>query len=183
MAGPRGNATIRRLLPDQASRSIEVLSDILVDCVEGGASVGFLAPLSPVRAGAFWHSVVETVADGSCALLVAEVQDGTIVGTVQVALGHTENQPHRADIRTLLIHDHFRRQGLGTALMRAAEETAREAGKTHLLLGTATGTQTGGDTERLYLRLGWTLIGSVPGFTLLPDGRPCDTSAFYKIIR
>lgn len=152
------------------------LADVLVDCVEGGASVGFMQPLDIGRAGAFWQGVARGVARGERVLLVAEDAQG-IVGTVQVVLEQPENQPHRADISKMLVHRRARRTGLGAALMRAAEHAAREEGKTLLVLDTASA-----DAERLYERCGWLRVGTVPGYALLPDGAPCATTYFYRTV-
>ena len=144
--------------------------------MEGGASVGFMTPLAREKADAFWWGVAEGVAAGERILLVVEDRtSGAIVGTVQVVLGQPENQPHRADISKMLVQRRARRRGLGAALMRAAEDAARAAGKTLLVLDTASR-----DAERLYERSGWTRVGPVPGYALMPDGRPCDTTFFYK---
>src|SRR5215510_10597493 len=111
--------SIRRLhTVDDAQ--IEALADVLIDCVEGGASVSFMLPLTRDRAVAFWRRVAEGVAAGERALLVAEDARG-ICGTVQLVLGLPENQPHRADLMKMLVHRRARRQGLGAALLRAAE--------------------------------------------------------------
>ena len=123
---------------------------MLVDCVDGGASVSFMHPLSRAHAEAFWRRVADGARAGERALLVAEDAQG-IVGTVQLVLDQPENQPHRADLAKMLVHRRARRQGLGAALMRAAEQTARECGKTLLVLDAVTG----GDAARLYARLGW----------------------------
>jgi GNAT superfamily N-acetyltransferase len=148
-----------------------------MDCVEGGASVSFMAPLTRERADAFWRGVAEGVAAGDRLLLVAEDRSsGDIVGTVQVVFAVLENQSHRGDVAKMLVRRSARRQGLGARLMRAAEEAALTAGKTLLVLDTVTG----GDAERLYERLGWTRVGVVPDYALWPDGRPCDTTFFYK---
>lgn len=172
------HAVVRSLAPREARESVPSLSGILIDCVEGGDSVGFMAPLARERADAFWVSVAEGVEAGERILLVAEDRaSGAIVGTVQVVFGQPENQPHRADVAKTLVHRRARRRGLGAALMRAAEDAARAAGKTLLVLDTASG-----DAERLYERLGWMRVGPVPGYALLPDGRPCDTTIFYKPI-
>src|SRR5213595_3536371 len=136
---------------------IEGLADVLIDCVEGGASVSFMHPLTRVRAVAFWRRVAQGVAAGERALLVAEDAHG-VCGTVQLMLDLPENQPHRADLAKMLVHRRARRQGLGAALMRAAETTARDCGKTLLVLDTVTG----GDGERLYERLGWVRVGEIP---------------------
>ena len=154
---------------------IDGLADVLIDCVEGGASVSFMHPLTRVRAVAFWRRVAQGVAAGERALLVAEDARG-LCGTVQLLLDQPENQPHRADLSKMLVHRRARRQGLGAALMRAAEATARECGKTLLVLDTVTG----GDAERLYERLGWERVGVIPGYALLPRGGLCDTTYYYR---
>jgi GNAT superfamily N-acetyltransferase len=168
--------TVRRLLTVD-ERSIEGLSDLLIDCVEGGASVNFMHPLSRLKAQDFWRRVAEAVADNRRALLVAE-DAGGIVGTVQLILEQPENQPHRADLSKMLVHRRARRQGLGAALLRSAETLGRECGKTLLVLDTANS-----DAARLYADLGWQRCGVIPGFALLPHGGPCDTTYFYRILR
>jgi GNAT superfamily N-acetyltransferase len=154
---------------------IEGLADVLIDCVEGGASVGFLAPLTRERAEAFWRRVALCLPAGERALLVAEDERG-ICGTVQLVLGLPENQPHRADLVKMLVHRRARRRGLGAALMRAAEAAARERGKTLLVLDAVTG----GAAAQLYERLGWVRVGDVPNFALMPDGAPCSTTYYYR---
>jgi GNAT superfamily N-acetyltransferase len=154
---------------------IEQLADVLIDCVDGGASVSFMHPLTRGRAVAFWRRVAEGVAAGERALLVAEDEHGTC-GTVQLVLAQPENQPHRADVTKMLVHRRARRRGVGAALMRAAEATALECGKTLLVLDTVTG----GDAERLYARLGWVRVGEIPRYALMPRGEPCSTTVFYR---
>jgi GNAT superfamily N-acetyltransferase len=154
---------------------IDQLADVLIDCVEGGASVSFMLPLTRDRAVAFWRRVAEGVATGERALLIAEDAQG-LCGTVQLILEQPENQPHRADLAKMLVHRRARRQGLGEALMRAAENTARECGKTLLVLDAVTG----GDAARLYERLGWQRVGDVPGYALMPQGEPCSTTYYYR---
>jgi ribosomal protein S18 acetylase RimI-like enzyme len=150
------------------------LADVLIDCVEGGASVSFMLPLSRDRAFAFWRGVAKAVTAGDRALLIAEDEQG-VCGTVQLILDQPENQPHRADVSKVLVHRRARRRGVGEALMRAAEQTARECGKTLLVLDTASG-----DAERLYQRLGWVRVGVIPRYALLPQGGYCDTTVFYR---
>jgi GNAT superfamily N-acetyltransferase len=165
---------IRRLEAPQDS-DIAQLADVLVDCVDGGASVSFMHPLTRERATAFWRGVAQGAADGRRLLLVAEDEQG-IVGTVQVIVDLPENQPHRGDVAKMLVHRRGRRRGVGAALMRAAEEHARDAGKTLLVLDTVTG----GDAERLYARLGWQRAGVVPDYALWPRGGFCATTFFYR---
>ena len=166
--------SVRRLHALDAAQ-IDELVGVLIDCVEGGASVSFMHPLTRDRAVAFWRRVANGVAAGERALLIAEDAQG-VCGTVQLVLDQPENQPHRADLSKMLVHRRVRRQGLGAALMRAAEATARECGKTLLVLDAVTG----GDAERLYQRLGWERVGVIPGYALMPHGEPCDTTVFYR---
>lgn len=169
-------ATIRRL--DRVSDiRLQQLADVLVDCVEGGASVSFLLPITRERALAFWRRVADGVAAGERVLLVAEDAAG-IVGTVQLVFDLPENQPHRGDLAKMLVHRRARRQGVGAALMRAAEAAARDAGKTLLVLDTVSGS----DGDRLYTRLGWQRVGSIPDYALLPAGGYCATTYFYRRI-
>ena len=154
---------------------IEGLADVLIDCVEGGASVSFMLPLPRSRALEFWRRVARGVTAGERALLVAEDAEG-VCGTVQLVLEQPENQPHRADLSKMLVHRRARRRGLGAALMRAAETTARECGKSLLVLDT----ETGGDAERLYEQLDWVRVGVIPGYALMPRGERCDTTVFYR---
>jgi GNAT superfamily N-acetyltransferase len=153
---------------------VEELADVLIDCVDGGASVSFMHPLSRERAVAFWHQVAQEVAAGERALIVAEDALG-LCRTVQLAFAPFENQPHRADLLKMLVHRRARRKGVGAALLRAAEATARECGKTLLMLDTASG-----DAERLYQQEGWIRVGVVPRFALLPRGGFCDTTFYYR---
>jgi GNAT superfamily N-acetyltransferase len=153
---------------------IDGLADVLIDCVEGGASVSFMHPLARERAVAFWRRVGQGVAAGDRALLIAEDARG-VCGTVQLVLEQPENQPHRAELSKMLVHRRARRQGLGAALMRAAEDAARECGKTLLVLDTASA-----DAERLYERQGWVRVGVIPDFALLPHGGLCGTTVYYR---
>jgi len=167
--------TISQLDAAGARAAVPALAEVLIDCVERGASVSFMWPLSQEKAEAFWREVAEGVARGERLLLAAR-RDGVVVGTVQLVLNLPENQPHRADLAKMLVHGSVRRQGLGERLVRAAEDAARAAGKTLLVLDAVTG----GDGERLYARLGWTRVGVIPDFALFPDGRPCDTTYFFR---
>jgi len=171
---PSPDLTVRRLAT-LTPADIDALSAVLIDCVDGGASVGFMQPFAPERARAFWRRIAEGVASGERALLVAEDALG-IVGTVQLVLDQPDNQPHRADLAKMLVHRRARRCGLGAELMRAAEQLGRECGKTLLVLDTVTG----GDAERLYARLGWQRCGEIPGYALWPNGGLCGTTIFYR---
>ena len=156
---------------------IQGLSDVLIDCVEGGASVSFMLPMTRAKAETFWRSAAAGVARGERVVLSAEDETG-IVGTVQIILAQPENQPHRGDLAKMLVHRRARRRGIGEALLVAAEHSALEAGKTLLVLDTASD-----DAERLYARQGWQRCGIIPNYALLPDGRPCATTYFFKSLR
>ena len=154
---------------------IDALTDVLMDCVAGGASVSFMQPLTRERATAFWRKVADGVRAGQRALLVAE-DDRGVCGTVQLIFDLPENQPHRADLAKMLVHRRARRKGLGAALMHAAERTARDCGKTLLVLDAVTD----GDAARLYARLGWVRVGDIPNYALYPQGGYCSTTYFYR---
>ena len=158
------------------------LADVLVDCVEGGASVGFMLPLTRQRAEEFWINTLESASRGERVVIVAEQHEAatdavTVIGTVQVVLAAPENQPHRGEIAKMLVHRRARRRGVAAALMREAEVAARAAGKTLLVLDTASD-----DAERVYGRLGWQRVGVIPGYALWPAGGPVDTVLFYKTL-
>ena len=169
---------VRRVGPDEAEGCVEALADVLVDCVEGGASVSFMWPLPREKAVGFWRGVADGVARGERVLLIAEETDGRIVGTVQMITALPDNQPHRADVAKMLVFRRARRRGVGRQLMAALEAEARREGKTVLVLDTVTG----GDAERLYARAEWIRVGDVPNYALLPDGRLCSTTFFYKLL-
>ena len=166
-----------RRLQQLSPADLDALARMLADCVEGGASVSFMHPLPLAKARAFWQQVAEDVARGQRALLVAEDEAG-IAGTVQLQLSQPENQPHRADLAKMLVHRRARRQGVGAALLAAAEQAARDCDKTLLVLDTASP-----EAERLYARAGWQRCGSIPGYALLPQGGLCATTFFYRELR
>lgn len=156
-------------------RELDGLCDVLLDCVAGGASVNFMWPLTRANAERFWRSVADGLARADRAVIVAADGDGRIVGTAQAIWAPQENQPHRADVAKMLVHRRARRAGLGAALLAAAERAALAAGRTLLVLDTASA-----EAERLYERGGWQRVGSIPRYALLPDGKPCDTVVYYK---
>ncbi|MEJ1970723.1 MAG: GNAT family N-acetyltransferase [Rhizomicrobium sp.] len=158
---------VRAVLPD--------LAGVLADCVAGGASVGFMAGFGLAEAALYFKSVFDDVAKGNVILLGAR-QGRRIVGTVQLGLATMPNQPHRADVKKLLVHRAARGQGVAAALMKAVEKTARREGRRILVLDTVTGSP----ADRLYTRLGWQRVGAVPDYALWPDGSYCETTYFYK---
>jgi GNAT superfamily N-acetyltransferase len=162
-------------LAELTDEHVQGLCDVLIDCVEGGASVGFMLPFTRDRAVEFWVRVAQGVAAGKRALLIARDELG-VCGTVQLILDLPENQPHRADLVKMLVHRRARRRGLGSQLMQAAESVARDCGKTLLVLDAVTN----GDAARLYERLSWVRVGDVPHFALMPDGSPCSTTYYYR---
>ena len=159
--------------PDPAT--IAGLADVTVDCVSGGASIGFMEPFGLEEARAFWTGVSDRLADGGRLLYVARDADG-IVGTVQGVFAEMPNQPHRADIAKMQVHRRARKQGVGAKLIAGAENGARDAGRTILVLDTVTGS----DAYRLYQKLGYQRVGEIPDFALWPDGGFCPTTFFWK---
>jgi GNAT superfamily N-acetyltransferase len=168
---------IRRLGVTEVRTHLDGLAAVLADCVAGGASVSYLAPFSHEQARAVFEAFAVEVEQGR-RLLLGAFADGALVGTVQVILALPPNQPHRAEIAKLLVHRSARKRGIAQLLMEHAESEARAEGKTLLVLDTVTGD----DAERLYARLGWTRVGVIPGYALYPDGRPCDTTVFWKAL-
>jgi ribosomal protein S18 acetylase RimI-like enzyme len=159
-----------------AATHVDALGSVLLDCVAGGASVGFMASFDQEGGRRYFESVVDEVDQGR-RLLLAAFDDGELVGTVQVLLATMPNQPHRGEIMKLLVRRSVRGRGVGAALMERAEDEARAAGKTLLVLDTANDA-----AERLYERAGWTRVGTVPNYALMPDGAPCATTFFWKAL-
>jgi GNAT superfamily N-acetyltransferase len=168
---------IRSLVGPELHAQIDGLAAVLVDCVAGGASVSYLAPFSHEQARAAFEGWAAEVEQGR-RLLLGAFAEGRLVGTVQIILALPPNQPHRAEIAKLLVPRSARKRGIAQLLMEHAESEARTEGKTLLVLDTVTGD----DAERLYARLGWTRVGVIPGYALYPDGRPCDTTVFWKAL-
>jgi GNAT superfamily N-acetyltransferase len=154
---------------------LDQLASVLVDCVEGGASVSFMAPFTQEDGLAFFRKVAASVACGDTVLLAAKLEE-RIVGTVQLGLDTPPNQPHRADVKKMLVHRTARSRGIGAALMAAVEDEAKRRGRWLLVLDTVPGMS----GYRLYQRAGWTEVGTIPDYALLPDGRLCDTAVFWK---
>lgn len=165
-------------LNELSERHIQELSDVLVDCVQGGASVSFMLPMTHEKARAFWKASAASAARGERFIVVAEDDSGSIVGTVTVILNLPENQPHRADVAKMLVHRKARRLGIGASVLAAAEREALHRGRTVLVLDTVTGSP----AERLYVRQGWQRCGEIPFYALWPDGRPCPTTYYYKLL-
>ena len=170
-----GQIEIRRLASTDLDVQLDALAAVLADVVAGGASVSYMAPFSHEDARGAFEGFAAEVEQGR-RLLLAAFADGDLVGTVQVILALPPNQPHRAEIAKLLVHRAARGRGLARSLMERAEAEARAEGKTLLVLDTVTGDA----AERLYEQLGWYRVGVIPGYALYPDGRPCDTTVFWK---
>lgn len=162
---------------NEASDEIEALAEVLVDCVQSGASLGFMLPYGLVEARLFWREVTESVRGGSTILLVAKLE-GEIVGSVQLGLAPRPNQTHRADVMKLLVHRKARGKGISRRLMDALEDEAIKRGRMVLVLDTATDS----DAERIYEKFGWSRVGVIPNYARFPNGPLCATTLFYKQI-
>ena len=163
---------IRQLTLAEVDAAAPALAVLLLDCVAGGASIGFMDGITHAEAEAFWRGVARA-ADGRV-VFVAEDAEG-LVGTVQMIPAGMPNQPHRFDIAKMQVHRRARRQGIGEALMRAAEAAALARGRTVGVLDTADAT-----AARLYERCGWIKVGEIPAYALLPNGEPCATTYYYR---
>lgn len=151
------------------------LSALLIACVADGTSLTWFPPLAPAVAQDYWRGVSSRVALGKALLLVAWL-DGEMVGSAQLALDMPENQPHRAELRTLLVGPGMRRRGVGRALMQNAEQAARGIGRGLLVLDT----RAASSAEALSRAMGWTELGTIPGGELGPDRQPVDVVHFWK---
>jgi ribosomal protein S18 acetylase RimI-like enzyme len=152
------------------------LAQVLIACVEGGASVSFMHPLSQEKAQGFWEVVLESAKRNERILLVTRDDQQRLVGTVQLITALPDNQPHRGDVAKMLVHPDARQQGLGQALMQEIESHAKQAGKTLLVLDTVTHSA----GWRLYQRCGWQIAGDIPNYALLPQGGLVATTYMYK---
>jgi GNAT superfamily N-acetyltransferase len=168
---------IRRLGPDEPRERLDALAEVLADCVAGGASVGYMAPFSHEDARTVFEEYARDAEQGRRIILGAFL-DGNLVGTAQLVVSVPPNQPHRADVARVLVHRSARRRGIAQRLMEQLEREARAEGKTLLVLDAVTG----GDAARLYERTGWNMVGVIPNYALYPDGRPCDTTVFWKAV-
>ena len=168
---------IRLLDVAELDEQLDGLAAVLADCVAGGASVSYMEPFSHDDARRAFEGFAAEAKEGR-RLILAAFADGELVGTVQLILALPPNQPHRGEIAKLLVHRSARGRGVAWQLMERAEEEARAEGKTLLVLDAVTG----GDAARLYDRMGWTTVGVIPGYALYPDGRPCDTTLFWKAV-
>ncbi|WP_405765464.1 GNAT family N-acetyltransferase [Streptomyces sp. NBC_00080] len=167
--------TVTRLdAPRLRARAAE-LADLLVDAVDDGASLGFLAPLDRTAAEGWWKDRAEGVAAGQLAVWAA--QDGDrVVGTVGLAFPDKPNSRHRAELVKLMVHRDARGKGLGRTLLTAAEESAAAAGVTLLHLDT----ETDSPAEHLYRIAGWTRAGVIPDYAASPAGVLRPTTLYYK---
>ncbi len=166
---------VKRLTAAEARQALDALADVLCDAVDGGDSVSFMDGFGTADARAFYASLLPELEDGTRVLLAAYV-DGELVGTVQLVHAWPPNSQHRADVAKLLVHRRVRGRGVGRALMEQLEQEARADGKSLLILDTAAERA----ADRLYDRLGWTRLGTVPGYARDPDGSFCDATFFYK---
>ncbi|PWV90865.1 GNAT family N-acetyltransferase [Phyllobacterium myrsinacearum] len=164
---------------DDAEGHVQALGALLHACVHDGASIGFVLPFSQADAEAFWTlNVLPAVRKGRRLLLVA-CKDGRIAGTGQLDYDTPPNQPHRAEIRKVMVHPDFRRQGIAKALMAGLESAAHRLGRGLITLDTRTGDK----AEPLYLALGYRVAGVIPDYCRDPFKDHLDaTTIMYKAI-
>ncbi len=170
-------AKLRCFDPAQDDALRPQLSALLIEAVTAGASIGFMADITLAEADAFWSKRIAAVTDGDCRLLLAFAGD-SLAGTVSLMTATPPNQPHRADVSKMIVGRAFRRQGLGAALLAAAEAEARALGRTTLVLDTITGSA----AARLYERRGWHRIGEIAAYALMPDGAMAPTTVYARYL-
>lgn len=170
-----GGAEIVRLDAAEAHDAIAGLAELLIDAVDSGAGVSFMAPLSLSKAEGFWRGIAADIA-ADAKVLIAARQDGRVVGSVVLGLRTPENQPHRADVSKLLVHRRARRRGIARALLLALEVEALRRGRNLLVLDTASHL----NAAPLYRGLGYIEAGRIPGYALKPHGGLDDTIVFWK---
>jgi len=166
---------VKRLTVSEARAAVDALAEVLRDAVEGGDSVSFMDGFDAADARAFYESLLPELERGTRVLLAA-YGDGELVGSVQLVHAWPPNSQHRADVAKLVVHRRARGRGVGRMLMERLEEEARADGKSLLILDTVAERA----ADRLYGRLGWTRLGTVPDYALDPDGSLCDATFFYK---
>ncbi len=156
---------------------ITQLVDLTFNIVQGGASIGFMDDLAAEQASRFWTEVLGKVKQQKTVLIVAKDDlTNRIAGTVQLQIDLPSNQIHRADVAKMLVHTDFRRMGIAQGLLRHIENIAINLNKTLLVLDTVTHSP----AYHMYQKCGWTIVGDIPNYALLPNGLPCSTTYFYK---
>ena len=184
---PIDREAIETLDPDRYVAAIPGLAALIVDAVEGGASVNFLAGVTMAQAAAWWSARIPEIVAGTTTAFVAVDRDraaavgasGTIVGSTLLIRSRSKNSPHRAEIGKVLVHRSARRRGLGRALMEAAEALARTEGRWLLVLDTEAGTP----ADAFYRALGWQELGTMPNHAYRSDGVLAPTTYFWKDLR
>jgi GNAT superfamily N-acetyltransferase len=159
--------------------AIDGLAELLVDAVDHGAGVNFMAGVTADETRAWWEARRDGVSDGSVVPVVAFDDDGRVVGSTVLLYAWNPNSPHRGEISKVIVHSSARRQGLGRQLMDAAEARSLADGRWLLTLDTVTGS----DADTFYRSLGWHEVGVVPDFALMPDGTLTPTTYFWKDLR
>ena len=168
---------VRRLITEELDMWRNDLADVLEDCVLGGASVHFMLPFTRKDALHWWDGCLAGIKAGKGRIFGA-IADGKLVGTVQLGLDNPPNQFHKGEIKKMLVHRAFRRQGLAKQLLEAAEAEARVRRLTLLVLDT----NQGSEAEALYVKMGYQRAGVIPDFAKWPDGRPSAAVFFWKAL-
>ncbi|MGG4662282.1 GNAT family N-acetyltransferase [Providencia vermicola] len=153
------------------------LASLLIDSVEHGASVGFLAPLSIDEASGYWQQIKSDLMQQK-RFLIACINDDKIVGAVQIALCLKANGLHRADVEKLMVHSQFRQQGIATQLLNVVEKIALKNNRTLLVLDT----RTQDVASALYRKQGYREVGEIPNFVVNSQGQFEGTTFFYKLL-
>ena len=178
MSGPTTAVTIERLGAAVAPADFDDLVSLFIECVDGGASMGYLAPLSASDSANFWRTILGGLHNGQRILIAArEAPHGRIIGSAQLEVASRPNGRYRAEVQKVMVRPSHRRRGVATQLMAHIEAAARERGVHLLHLDTSEGPS---GARELYETLGYTYAGGIPGWALDPDGTPAQNAIFYK---
>jgi acetyltransferase len=170
---------VEALGPEVSAQQRTQLQDLLIACVAGGASIGFLAPLSREDAAAYWRKIEAELPAGQRVLMVVRTEGGESVGSAQMLGEVKANGRHRAEVQKVMVHPTHRRRGLAAALMAEVERVARARGVTLLFLDTS---DSHAGARGLYEALGYVYEGGIPGYALDPHGKPEQNAIFYKTL-
>jgi GNAT superfamily N-acetyltransferase len=166
---------IRELTGDEVRAAADELGRLLLDAHASNMALGLSGPLTSEHAREIW---VETAGrlHPERRVLLAALEEGVVVGTVQVARAEAENGSHRAEIVRLAVRGDRRGSGIGKALLDAATERARALGLR--LLWLTTHAETGSD--RFYDAVGWSRLGVLPAYSARPDGTLAGGAFYYR---
>lgn len=162
---------------EKLTNYLDELIVLLCDCVDSGASIGFLPPMSELEAKSYWLGVQENIDAHNTIMLIVK-NDGQVIGSVQISLSSKSNALHRCEVEKLMVLSDFQRQGVATMLMQGVEKVAAAWQRELVVLDT----RTDDDAYHLYKKLGYNIVGNIPNYAKSASGDFDPTTIFYKEI-